>query len=96
MKTFENDAILLVGSEKGIYNWQHAANTFSVGNTEGLDVNDYLTLKSGPDNPEYTDVIDHMCSFVKYHGQNGIIYYFAEVSGGDIYLVPEGVDVPEC
>jgi hypothetical protein len=53
-----------------------------------------MVLKSGPDNPEYVDVIDHICSFVKYHSNDGVIYYFAEINGGDIYLVPENVEIP--
>jgi hypothetical protein len=51
MRTFENDAILLVGCEKGIYNWQHAINELSYGNmlltnlaTATLRASNILTL----------------------------------------------------
>lgn len=94
--TFENSAILLVSSEKGIYNWQHVAKLLDFNHVEEISSEDWEILKEGPDHPEYIDVLNDFLFYGSYWDESKRCRYnFHEINGGDIYLVPQDVeDVP--
>ena len=97
MKTFEDDAILLVIDSHGIYQAQYFAEIINRDCITGVSDEQLDCLLLGPDEEDhwedYWDVWCDVMDNAKITDPDGTEYYVHH--DGDIWLVPVGVEVPE-
>lgn len=93
--TFENDAILLFDSNRGIYIPQNFAEEIIRDYVSGVSDEVWKTLENGPDDEWYWEAWDSVMDSaeITVPEQPGI--KFSLWQDGDVWLVPKGCEIPE-
>ena len=94
MTAFENDAILLLDSNRGIYIPRDFANEIKRECVDGVSDDDWRVLEAGPDHEWYWEAWNDVeNNAIVTDPSNGIRYRIYQ--DGDCFLVPEDCEIPE-
>lgn len=91
---FENDAILLLDSNRGVYIPQSFAEEIRREFVSGVSAEDWAVLESGPDHEWYWEAWNNVeMNAVLTMPDTGIQYRLFQ--NGDVWLVPLDCEIPE-
>jgi len=92
--TFEDDAIMMIDDHHGVYQAQYFAEAILRECVEGVTDEQWNELEKGPEEPYHWDLWNMIESNATITSPDtGTKYYIYH--SGPIWLVPEGVDIPE-
>ena len=97
--TFENYAEILLSDARGIYiprdfvtQFDIADDTSVVNGWRGIDPKD-IAICENPDHEWYWEAWQDICDSAYYIDTKGVRFNLYQ--NGDLFMVPEGVDIPE-